>query len=243
MSTSTITFAELRWPVPEADVSSTNSIGRIASTPLERSRPLWEFHFVEGMANDRFAVVCKVHHTLADGVASANLLARAMDPMDAVDDQATPTDPTPSTGALPRAAALDHAKQIGKLPNLVKHTVHGIERVRRWTRARDQHRRIARNFHPPETFINHLVSPTRKFASATLALADVKETKTLLDVTISDLVMALAAGALRQLRLRYEGSSDDPILATVAVSTDASRDRITGKRAQRVVHVAARTRR
>ncbi len=54
-------------------------IGRIASTPLDRSRPLWEFHFAEGMADDRFALIGKVHHTLADGVASANLLARLMD--------------------------------------------------------------------------------------------------------------------------------------------------------------------
>ena len=54
-------------------------IGRIASTPLDRSHPLWEFHFAEGMADDRFALIGKVHHTLADGVASANLLARLMD--------------------------------------------------------------------------------------------------------------------------------------------------------------------
>src|ERR1700761_3893740 len=54
-------------------------IGEIASTPLDRSRPLWEFHFAEGMADDRFALIGKVHHTLADGLASANLLARLMD--------------------------------------------------------------------------------------------------------------------------------------------------------------------
>ncbi|MDT7768887.1 MAG: diacylglycerol O-acyltransferase / wax synthase, partial [Mycobacterium sp.] len=54
-------------------------IGEIASTPLNRTRPLWEFYFAEGMADDRFALIGKVHHALADGVASANLLARLMD--------------------------------------------------------------------------------------------------------------------------------------------------------------------
>jgi diacylglycerol O-acyltransferase / wax synthase len=203
-------------------------IGQIASTPLDRGRPLWEFHFVEGMADDRFAVVCKVHHTLADGVASANLLARAMDPVAPDDEDAYPTDPPPSAAALLRAAALDHAKQLGKLPGLMKHTAEGIGRVRRRSRERDNLPELARNFHPPKTFINHVVSPTRKFATATLALADVKETKGLLGVSINDLVMAVAAGALRELRLRYDGHSNDPILATVAVSTDASPDRITG---------------
>jgi diacylglycerol O-acyltransferase len=203
-------------------------IGQIASTPLDRGRPLWEFHFVEGMADDRFAVVCKVHHTLADGVASANLLARAMDPAAPDDEDAYPTDLPPSASALLRAAALDHAKQLGKLPGLVKRTAEGIGRVRRRSRERDKHPELARNFHPPKTFINHVVSPTRKFATATLALADVKEIKGLLGVSINDLVMAVAAGALRELRLRYDGHSNDPILATVAVSTDASPDRITG---------------
>jgi diacylglycerol O-acyltransferase len=203
-------------------------IGEIASTPLDRSRPLWEFHFVEGMANDRFAIVCKVHHTLADGMASANLLARAMDPILAPDDDSYSSDPPPSKGALLRAAARDHVEQIGKVPGLVRHTARGITQVRRRARERAEHPGMARNFHPPKTFINHVVSSKRLFATATLAIADVKETKNLLDVTINDMVMAIAAGALRELRIRYDGHSDDPMLATVAVSTDTSPDRITG---------------
>ena len=63
-------------------------IGDVASTPLDRSRPLWEFHVAEGLAGGRFALIGKIHHALADGVASVNLLARAMDPRDAPDRRA-----------------------------------------------------------------------------------------------------------------------------------------------------------
>ena len=42
-------------------------IGEIAARPLDRHRPLWHMHFVEGLAGDRVAVVAKVHHALADG--------------------------------------------------------------------------------------------------------------------------------------------------------------------------------
>ena len=66
-------------PAPGGRRELDQVIGEIASTPLDRDRPLWEFHFAEGMADDRFALIGKVHHTLADGVASANLLARLMD--------------------------------------------------------------------------------------------------------------------------------------------------------------------
>src|ERR1700756_3847656 len=78
------------------------AIGRIASTPLDRSHPLWEMYFVEGLANGRIAVVGKIHHALADGVAAANLLARGMDlkPGPERDESKYKADPAPSKGEL-----------------------------------------------------------------------------------------------------------------------------------------------
>jgi len=94
-------------------------VGEIAST-----RPLWEFQFVEGMANGRFAVVGKVHHALADGIASGNMMARAMDLRGSVQDERDRyvTDVPPSKGELLREAGRDHLHQIARLPRLVKHT-------------------------------------------------------------------------------------------------------------------------
>jgi len=205
-------------------------IGELAGARLNRARPLWEFYFVEGMADGRFAVICKVHHALADGVASANLLAKAMDTRITGYEGPVHTDSPPSTGQLLRAAGRDHLGHLARLPRLVKHTVGGISRVRRRSAQRGRNPGLARAFRPPETFINHVLSPTRTFATATLALTDVKETKNELGVTINDLVLATAAGALRELRLRYEANSDEPIITSVAAATDISPDRITGNR-------------
>ncbi len=52
--------------------------GRILSQPLDRRRPLWEMWFVEGVEDDRFAVISKAHHCMFDGVAGADLLAAIM---------------------------------------------------------------------------------------------------------------------------------------------------------------------
>ncbi len=77
----------------------------------------------------------------------------------------------------------------------------------------------------------------RKFATATLALADVKETAKHLGVTINDMVLAISAGALRQLSLKYDGHADHPLLASVPVSFDFSPDRISGNRFSGVMMV------
>lgn len=178
------------------------AIGEIASTPLDRSRPLWEMYFVEGLADDRIAVVGKIHHALADGVASANLLARGMDLQDGPQRErdSYATDPDPSKSELVRTAFTDHLRQIGRIPGLVKYTAEGVARVRR-----SQHKfgpELTRPFTPPPSFMNHVLTPGRRFATASLALADVKSTGKQLGATINDMVLAMSSGALRKLQLQ-----------------------------------------
>jgi diacylglycerol O-acyltransferase / wax synthase len=205
-------------------------LGEVASVPLDRSRPLWEFHFAEGMADGRFAVIGKVHHALADGVASANLLALAMGLKGPVQNERDDYDTCvpPSTRELLWEAGRDHMRQIAELPSVVNDTMAGFRRLRQSSRERGEHHELARPLHAPPTFINHIVSPMRKYASATLSLAQAKETAKHLQITINDLVLAMVAGALRKLLLRYDGRADEPIVASVPASTDRSPDRITG---------------
>ncbi|EHI13973.1 WS/DGAT/MGAT family O-acyltransferase [Mycolicibacterium thermoresistibile] len=204
------------------------AVGRIASTPLDRRYPLWEMYFVEGLANGRVAVVGKIHHALADGVASGNLMARGMDlqPGPQRDHTFYRTDPPPGRSHLVRTAFVDHLRQIGRIPSVMRYTYDGLRRVHRSTRKLSPE--LTRPFTPPPTFLNHKIDATRTFATATLALSDVKATSRHLGVTINDLVLALSAGALRKLLLRYDGHADHPLLASVPVSFDFSPDRICG---------------
>jgi WS/DGAT/MGAT family acyltransferase len=84
-------------------------------------------------------------------------------------------------------------------------------------------------FTPPPTFMNHKLTPERRFATATLSFADVKETGKALGATINDMVLAMSTGALRTLQLRYDGIAE-PLLASVPVSFDFSPERISGNR-------------
>lgn len=215
-------------PAPGGRRELDEVISRVASTPLDRSRPLWEFHFAEGLAGNRFALIGKVHHALADGVASVNLLARVMDIQGAVRDEPEREDATaPTSTELLAEAGRDHIRQVTELPGLVKDAATGFARVRRRSHARGEHPDLAENLHAPATFLNHVVSPARSFGSATVSLADVKQTAKKLGVSINDIVLATAAGALRELLLHYDGAADEPIIASVPTATGRS-DRITG---------------
>jgi diacylglycerol O-acyltransferase / wax synthase len=205
-------------------------IGEIASTPLDRSHPLWEMYVVDGLADNRVAIIHKVHHVLADGLASANQMAQAME----AEAPAVPRgsmraqDQSWTRRSLLTGAARDHVGLLRKLPRLVGETAGGVSRVRRRSKERGRHPDLARNFSPPDCFINHVVSPGRRFATAPLALADVKETSKRLGVTLNDIVLATAAGALRQLLLRYDGRADAPLIAGVPVSYNTSPERLVG---------------
>jgi diacylglycerol O-acyltransferase len=217
----------LRVPPPGGRRELDRVIGEVAGTPLDRRYPLWEFYFAEGLAEGRWALIAKVHHALADGVASANLLARLMDGDDAAATGAEPCT-SPSSLHLLRAAGRDHMQQLAEMPSVVRQVAIGSWRLRRRARERGRQPDFAQLMRAPATFLNHVVSPARNFASGTLPLGLAKMTAKRLGVTINDLVLAMATGALRTLSLRYDGAADEPIVASVPLSTDRSTERVTG---------------
>ncbi|MCZ0728261.1 WS/DGAT/MGAT family O-acyltransferase [Mycolicibacterium iranicum] len=206
------------------------AVGEIAGTPLDRTRPLWELYLLEGLAGNRVAVVGKIHHALADGVAAANLLAKGMDLRLGNDDDPDGyrAEPVPPATRLVGSALRDHFRQISRIPSTVRYTADGIRRVRASNRVLSPE--LAWPFTPPPSFINHKLDATRRFATATLSLSDVKQTASALGLTINDLVLGISAGGLRTLRLRHDNNADDPLLASVPVSFDTASDRLYGNR-------------
>jgi len=66
-------------PAPGSPAELTDLVADIASRPLDRGRPLWEFHVVEGLEHGQIGIIAKVHHAIIDGVSGAEILAAFFD--------------------------------------------------------------------------------------------------------------------------------------------------------------------
>jgi WS/DGAT/MGAT family acyltransferase len=66
-------------PPPGSDGQIAELVARIVGRPLDRSRPLWETYVIEGLPDDRFGILTKVHHATIDGASGAELLVLMLD--------------------------------------------------------------------------------------------------------------------------------------------------------------------
>ena len=93
-------------PAPGGDAEFDALMGRLMSQPLDRNRPLWETWLVEGLADDRWALIFKIHHCMVDGIAGVRLLEVLLDisPLTPVAEPQpwSPRMPSPPRGASPR---------------------------------------------------------------------------------------------------------------------------------------------
>ncbi|RAV08938.1 wax ester/triacylglycerol synthase family O-acyltransferase [Mycolicibacterium sp. GF69] len=178
-------------------------VSRLHGGLLDRHRPLWEFHLIEGLEDNRFAVYAKIHHALTDGVNAVRNTMRmlSVEPAGEVRALWSPS-PRPalpldapaaaSADTLVRAGAL--AKNIaGLVPTLAGVAVKGV---------RDPDAVLP--FDAPKTVLNRPLTGARRFAAQSWSIDRIKAVAKEYDATLNDVVLAMCSGALRE----YLRSSD-----------------------------------
>ena len=216
-------------PAPGGDEELAAYVAREAARLMDRSRPLWELHLVEGLSGDRVAVIPKMHHVLVDGLAAVGIGMILLD----AEPEAPPVD-APAEEWSPRR--YDLRDQIARL------AMSPVQRSVRFaldsadllldatprTVARDLRRATSlvgelartRPTAPPLP-LNFPISSNRSYAYTTAPLPAIKAAGKAAGGTVNDAILAAVTGMLatwlKQAGVKPKALPRDPV-ALVPVS-------------------------
>ena len=213
-------------PAPGSERELAAYAADVLSRPLDRLRPLWEIHTVEGVEGGLVAGVAKFHHSIIDGVGGAELTAHLMD-----------LAPDAAPGALAtrghRRVAVPAALTL--LADAVRHgpgrAVRGGRLVARMTsravalRQRNRHALAPpAPFSAPRTSLNACLGPDRAVGFAQVDRGDVDIVREATGATVNDVILYLAGSALRAYLDDRGELPAKPLVAFVPKSTRAPGD-------------------
>jgi diacylglycerol O-acyltransferase len=196
-------------PRPGSDQQLKDLAGRIVSNKLDRHKPLWELWVVEGLSDDRFAIIAKIHHCMIDGVSGVDLTTVLMNVVpDSTIEEAPEWEPriapTPTQLAVAETARMTR-KLVDGLSNLgdrFKDAQEVTERVIDKSIAALSSLRSGWLFPSDRTPLNPDIGPNRRFDWTEIPLDDIKDIKNSLGGSVNDVVLAITAGAVRSFLIR-----------------------------------------
>ncbi|WP_433681574.1 WS/DGAT/MGAT family O-acyltransferase [Nocardia sp. CA-119907] len=189
------------------------------SALLDRHRPLWEIHLVEGLSDGRFAVYSKMHHALIDGVAAQRVLQRTLTDDPAASDMRVPWN-------LPRSRRLPEpsGSLFGGIARNLLSAANSAPAALRVARAALLRQQLTMPFDAPRSMFNVPIGGARRCAVRSWPLERVKQVKKATGTTINDVVLTMSAGALREYLIEQNALPDKPLIAMVPVSLRADDD-------------------
>ncbi|MAL97900.1 WS/DGAT/MGAT family O-acyltransferase [Hydrocarboniclastica marina] len=190
---------------------------------MDRERPLWECHLIEGLDNRRFAYYIKAHHSFVDGI-SAMRLAQDCLSTDPARRDLPPIWAQPSKrssggsglGALDVIGSLSHlisqtGRQLGTIPTVARELLRTVYRASR-------HPRYHSLFHAPQSPLNQSITGSRRFAAQSYSLDRIRAVGKACNATINDIILAMCGGALRDYLAGLGALPDKPLIAMVPMS-------------------------
>jgi diacylglycerol O-acyltransferase / wax synthase len=215
-------------PRPGSDSQLKDLAGRIVSTKLDRNKPLWEMWVAEGLSDDRFAIIAKIHHCMIDGLSGVDLttilLNVAPDSTVEEEPQWTPRPaPTPTQLAVAESARLTR-RVIDRLSNVGEMVKEGkVLTDRALDRSAAAVSSLRSGWLSPsdKTPLNPDIGPNRRFDWTEMELGQIKAVKDVLGGSVNDVILATTAGAVRRFLIEERGyePGSAPFRAMNPVST------------------------
>ena len=229
---------ETTLPAPGTEAQLEEVIGRLHANTLDRSRPLWQFYVISGLADGQGVLYSKVHHAAIDGGAGM-AINKALYDVTPTPREVAPPPPRPAAAkpAPNSPTAVDPLKGITDIMgNMMR------QQVRMWQAAPDILNAMTSAFlaksgempkalgtlqslvgqlptlSAPKTPFNATITRERSYAARTISLGDAKAVGKASGAKLNDVVMAVCAGALRRYLEQKGQLPDKPLIAGVPIS-------------------------
>lgn len=205
-----VRHSALPWPGGERELGML--ISRLHARPLDFSRPLWEFHVIEGLEGGRFATYMKMHHALADGVAVVKLLSKSL--------TAKPGERLRAPWARTVAPTYPRKPEIAKPPDqpAKRSLFSAIAKVFKTAKKRPS-RGFVGPFVAPKSVFNTRIAAARRYSTQQLELARLKAIGKAHNASVNDVFLSLVSTALRRYLIEIEALPDRPLVAAVPAAT------------------------
>ncbi|MBV1920361.1 MAG: wax ester/triacylglycerol synthase family O-acyltransferase [Pseudomonadales bacterium] len=193
------------------------------SNLMDRERPLWEVHLIEGVRGKRFALYSKMHHSMIDGMSGMRLCAKslstdpeardlppiwAMQPKKNKDvSKPSPSDLISSLAQFSGAAG----KQLSTLPAVAREIARSVKK------AKNDPNYVS-VFQAPHCLLNEPITGSRRFAAQSYPIERIKRIGKAFNATVNDVVLAVCGSALRDYLISQHALPDQPLIAQVPVS-------------------------
>lgn len=216
-------------PTPGDERALSRLVGRLLSSRLDRSRPLWEMWVIEGLEGGRTALLAKIHHAIIDGQSGAELATLLFD----LEPNPAPEPEPPTWTAEPPPSGLDVFGDITRQATgwplrMGQLAWQFANQGATYAKQTLSPKPVTHPFQAPRTPFNGRLTPSRSFASASISLADAKHVKNVFGVKLNDVVMAVAGGALRSYLADLDEVPGAPLVAQVPVSMRVGDDEHIG---------------
>jgi diacylglycerol O-acyltransferase / wax synthase len=216
-------FQHSALPAPGGERELGVVVSRLHSPALDRNRPLWELHLIEGLEDDRFAFYFKVHHALISDVnalpmvfATLSSSARSRDlaplwsrPISSVDDEDTAD--APST-------AMDSLLSLGRA---------GVGVLRSAFAPAGKASRLLPGSAPRST-LNRYINQQRRFATQQFPQQRIEALAAATSSTVNEILTYLCASSLRRFFKEYNALPDESLVGTIPISLRERDTRIPG---------------
>lgn len=180
-------------------------VAEIMSHTLDRDRPLWETWIIEGLSGNRFAILYKIHHCMADGIAGVELAHHLLSfDKQSKPKRALPYHPRPA----PKKSELRHALRRQKLDSSIEAAqasarlaftpMQLLDEIRSSTSSMGELFADKLSLEQSDTPLNGNIGAHRRIAFMEISLDEIKTIKRHWDTTINNVVLVIVTGAIRR---------------------------------------------